>query len=548
MAFSLDDFFDQEPIVPVAKPASNPETPPWDESKDDELFPQAGITINQVTDETVIETEVLDSSVVKEVDETEVIEEQIRQCQSEIDSDIPAWKKAVLQSHLTNLHNRHLQSIINNEALEFAMYTVEERAIPSIVDGFKPVQRFFMYRALEYAKQNKTKFNKVAALAGGVSEAGYHHGEGSAAGAGQLIANTWNNNIPVLEGDGNFGSRLVQQAAAPRYVFCRVHQNFWDIYKDISLAPAHSDPEHMPPRFYLPVIPMVLANGVKGIATGYATTIFPHSYESLVKCTMAAVRGEEVPEPEVQFPCFKGIVRRINSKSIEIEGLYELVGQTKLVITEVPVRYDRLEYVSILDKLEEQGKIVGYKEQTSEGFKFEVTLKRQDKFGELMEKNPEVAHEKIIKMFNLRQNLSQNITVLDENGKLAEYDCAADLIRDFVEIRKKYTSQRVEFEKQKAEYARDLAWAKFAFINEVIEEKIVIRGKSKSDLIAEVKSKPNMTGFENELVGMSIYRLTEDESLKLQEEAIKQTKEFEYWTNTTPEIEYVNDLKSLKGK
>ncbi|AFN69948.1 DNA topoisomerase subunit [Aeromonas phage Aes516] len=545
MAFSLDDFFDQEPILPVAKPASNPETPPWDESKDDTWFPPTGITNNQITDETVIETEALDPPV---VEETEVIEEQIRQCQSEIDSDIPAWKKAVLQSHLTNLHNRHLQSIINNEALEFAMYTVEERAIPSIIDGFKPVQRFFMYRALEYAKQNKTKFNKVAALAGGVSEAGYHHGEGSAAGAGQLIANTWNNNIPVLEGDGNFGSRLVQQAAAPRYVFCRVHQNFWDIYKDISLAPAHSDPEHMPPRFYLPVIPMVLANGVKGIATGYATTIFPHSYESLVKCTMAAVRGEEVPEPEVQFPCFKGIVRRINSKSIEIEGLYELVGQTKLVITEVPVRYDRLEYVSILDKLEEQGKIVGYKEQTSEGFKFEVTLKRQDKFGELMEKNPEVAHEKIIKMFNLRQNLSQNITVLDENGKLAEYDCAADLIRDFVEIRKKYTSQRVEFEKQKAEYARDLAWAKFAFINEVIEEKIVIRGKSKSDLIAEVKSKPNMTGFENELVGMSIYRLTEDESLKLQEEAIKQTKEFEYWTNTTPEIEYVNDLKSLKGK
>lgn len=545
MAFSLDDFFDQEPIVPVAKPASNPETPPWDESKDDELFPPAGITINQVTDETVIETEVLDSSVVKEVDETEVLEEQIRQCQSEIDSDIPAWKKAVLQSHLTNLHNRHLQSIINNEALEFAMYTVEERAIPSIIDGFKPVQRFFMYRALEYAKQNKTKFNKVAALAGGVSEAGYHHGEGSAASAGQLIANTWNNNIPVLEGDGNFGSRLVQQAAAPRYVFCRVHQNFWDIYKDISLSPVHPDPEHLPPRFYLPVIPMVLANGVKGIATGYATTIFPHSYESLVKCTLAAVKGEEIPEPEVQFPCFKGIVRRINSKSIEIEGLYELVGQTKLIITEVPVRYDRLEYVSILDKLEEQGKIVGYKEQTSDGFRFEVTLKRQDKFGELMEKNPEVAHERIIKMFNLRQNLSQNITVLDENGKLAEYECAADLIRDFVEYRKKYTNQRVIFEKEKAEYSRDLAWAKFAFVNEVIEEKIVLRGKSKAQLIAEVKSKPNMAGFENELVGMSIYRLTEDETHKLQEEALKQTKEYDYWSSTTPENEYVKDLETL---
>lgn len=534
MAFSLDDFFDIEPAVPAQPISSNPDTPPWD-------------AVVQVELSTCVES-IEPIAPIEQPTESEVIAEQIRQCQDALAEEIPAWKRAILQTHLTELHNRSLQSIINHEALEFAMYTVEERAIPSIIDGFKPVQRFFMYRALEYAKQNKTKFNKVAALAGGVSEAGYHHGEGSAAGAGQLIANTWNNNIPVLEGDGNFGSRLVQQAAAPRYVFCRVHQNFWDIYKDISLAPAHSDPEHMPPRFYLPVIPMVLANGVKGIATGYATTIFPHSYESLVKCTMAAVRGEEIPEPEVQFPCFNGIVRRINSKSIEIEGLYELVGQTKLIITEVPVRYDRLEYVSILDKLEEQGKIVGYKEQTSNGFRFEVTLKRQDKFGELMESNPEAAHEKIIKMFNLRQNLSQNITVLDENGKLAEYECAADLIRDFVKTRKTYTAQRVDFEKRKAEYARDLAWAKFAFINEVIEEKIVIRGKSKSDLIAEVKSKPNMAGFENELVGMSIYRLTEDESLKLQEEAIKQTKEFEYWSSTTPEVEYVNDLKLLKGK
>ncbi|UOX40375.1 DNA topoisomerase medium subunit [Aeromonas phage AhFM11] len=476
----------------------------------------------------------------------EVISEQIRQVEEALEEDIPAWKRSILQSHKNELHNRYLQSIVNTEALEFAMYSVEDRAIPSFVDGLKPVQRFFMYRALEYAKQSKTKFNKVAALAGGVSEAGYHHGEASAAGAGQLIANTWNNNIPILEGDGNFGSRLVKQAAAARYVFCRVHQNFWDIYRDLDLAPKHIDPEHLPPKFYLPIIPMVLANGVKGIATGYATDIFPHSYESLVASTIAAVNGEEIPAPVIQFPEFKGKINIIDDKSITIDGLYELNGQTKLTITELPVKYDRVDFVTILDKLKDAGKIVGYKEQCGEGFKFEVTLKRQDKFGDLMASDPEKADEKIMKMFKLRQSMTQNITVLDENGKLRKYENTVDLIRDFVKIRKEYIVKRVEHELKKANYLKELAWAKFMFINMVIEEKIVIRGKSKAELIAEVKSHPKLDGFENELVGMSIYRLTEDEAMKLQAEAIKQTKEAEYWANTTPEIEYVNDLKSLK--
>ncbi|QBX32672.1 DNA topoisomerase subunit [Aeromonas phage Asfd_1] len=544
MAFSLDDFFD-EPVIPaqsvktetVEITSPTPDSPPWETE-----------VISDATVESDVEPEAEPGVELDTVSETEAISEQIRQIDEALEEDMPAWKRSILTEHKNGLHNRYLQSIVNNEALEFAMYTVEDRAIPSMVDGLKPVQRFFMYRALEYAKQSKTKFNKVAALAGGVSEAGYHHGEASAAGAGQMIANTWNNNIPILEGDGNFGSRLVKQAAAPRYVFCRVHKNFWDIYRDLELAPAHFDPEHLPPKYYLPVIPMVLANGVKGIATGYATDIFPYSYKSLVASTIAAIKGEEIPAPVIQFPEFKGKINIIDDKSITVDGLYELSGQTKLVITELPVKYDRVDFVTILDKLKETNKIVGYKEQCGEGFRFEITLKRQDKFGDLMAEDPDKAHDKIMKMFKLRQAMSQNITVLDENGKLKKYETAVELIRDFVKIRKEYVDQRVEYERQKAEHGRDLAWAKFKFINMVLEDKIVIKGKQKVELINELNALDEFRGFENELVGMSIYRLTEDELHKLQAEALKQTKEFEYWSDTTSDVEYINDLKSLEDK
>jgi DNA topoisomerase-2 len=71
-----------------------------------------------------------------------------------------------------NSVDRELDSIINNEALAYAIYTVENRAIPNLMDGFKPVQRFMVYRALEMAKGNHQKFHKLASVAGGVADAG----------------------------------------------------------------------------------------------------------------------------------------------------------------------------------------------------------------------------------------------------------------------------------------------------------------------------------------------------------------------------------------
>ncbi|SCN45963.1 DNA topoisomerase II [Cronobacter phage Pet-CM3-4] len=142
-----------------------------------------------------------------------------------------------LDDSVGQLNMRNLQSIIDNEAKEFAIYTVENRAIPNLIDGFKPVQRFVIARALDLSRGNKEKFHKLASVAGGVADLGYHHGEGSAQDAGALMANTWNNNYPLLDGQGNFGSRLVQKAAASRYIFCRISDNFRKVYKDTEIAP-----------------------------------------------------------------------------------------------------------------------------------------------------------------------------------------------------------------------------------------------------------------------------------------------------------------------
>ena len=130
---------------------------------------------------------------------------------------------SVLEFMTKDKNTYPISSVAANEWKSFAMYTVESRAIPNMIDGLKPVQRFYLYSSLLNSKRD---FKKVSAVSGIISDYGYNHGETSAASSGQLMAATWNNNICLVEGRGSFGTRLVQEAGAARYVYNRMHQNF----------------------------------------------------------------------------------------------------------------------------------------------------------------------------------------------------------------------------------------------------------------------------------------------------------------------------------
>ena len=234
-----------------------------------------------------------------------------------------------------------ISSVARNEWKSFAMYTVESRAIPNMIDGLKPVQRFYLYSSILNSKKD---FKKVSAVSGIISDYGYNHGEASAAGAGQLMAATWNNNICLIEGRGSFGTRLVQEAGAARYVYTRLSDNFNTYIKDLDLSPVHNDPEHEPPAFYLPVIPLVLANGTKGIATGFATNILPHCPDSLAEACTEYLRTNKIsPDTiKVKFPEFSGTVEQdpLEPKRYTVFGVYEKTSKTQLTITEVPYGLD----------------------------------------------------------------------------------------------------------------------------------------------------------------------------------------------------------------
>lgn len=450
------------------------------------------------------------------------------------------------------LQDRDLKSIIDNEAKEFALYTVEERAIPNMMDGFKPVQRFIIYSALQKSRGDKKKFHKLAGLSGSVAELGYHHGEGSAAEAGKLMANTWNNNVPFLDGQGAFGSRLIQKAGAARYVYCRISQNFFDLYKDIEISPVHPDKEHIPPKFYLPIIPTVLLNGVRGIATGYSTNILPHSLKSVVECTKLAIEGKLKKEPKVSFPQFKGDIIPTEN-GVELVGKYELKGKTQLTITEIPYKWERDSYIEkVLDKLQDEGKIEyeddsGKDEKTGEvRFTFFIKLKKE--FG-LITDDEEAQRGQILKEFGLVQKAPQFFTVIDENGHIKDsndFKTASDLIRHFVEVRKKFYGIRIEHKKKETLDAYTIALAKAVFISMVLKDEIKISGRKKADVIKDIEAVDKLKGHSDKLISMNLYHITKEEAKKLAEQAKELKSEYEYWTKTTPEVEYKKDLDEIK--
>ena len=432
-----------------------------------------------------------------------------------------------------------ISKVASNEWKSFAMYTVESRAIPNMIDGLKPVQRFYLYSSLINSRRD---FKKVSAVAGIISDYGYNHGEASAAGAGQLMAATWNNNICLVEGRGSFGTRLIQEAGAPRYVYTRLSENFEKYIRDIDLAPVHDDPEHEPPTFYVPVIPLVLANGTKGIATGFATNILPRSLESL----SGAVReylssGNIAKRLPVSFPEFKGkTTYNTEEERYHVYGTFKKVSKTVLSITEVPYGFDRESYIKILDKLEDEGDIVSYDDLCDKsGFSFEVKLKQNS--------SATWNDDKIIQKFKLSKPLSENLTVIDFEGKLREYTDERNLIKDFCDYRLGILQGRIELRRSEAQELARWLNVKMKFIQSVLDDKIVFKNKKKKEVISQMVDAliPLINDDAERLLRINIMSLTDEMVKSLAKEIKDSEKDYKFWLKETPTSQFEKDLKDI---
>lgn len=444
------------------------------------------------------------------------------------------------QAVATSIRQYPLSKLVHNEWKDYAMYTIESRAIPNMIDGMKPVNRFYLYSSI---KNSKKEFKKVSAVSGVVAGYGYNHGETSAASAGQLMAAEWANNICLVQGRGSFGTRLVNDAAAPRYTYTKLHDNFDKYIKDVDLAPVHDDPEHEPPAFYVPVIPLVLVNGIKGIGTGFATNILPRDPDDIARACEEYVKTSQIKEKvRLKFPDFVGGV----SYDSEIDkytcrGAFERKGKTVVLITEVPYGYDRETYIKVLDALEEKDLIVSYDDLCDkDGFRFEVKLKQNT--------SANWDDEKIVSNFKLEKPFTENLTVIDHNGKLREYTDERDLIRDFCDFRNTILTKRIEL--RQSEYSEDVRWlnVKMQFIRAVLDEKVTFKGHKKDAVVKQILTTTDATEVDcDRLLRLNIMTLTDEMVQQLKKEIAEATKSLKFWKTTTVKDQFLIDLEQLKG-
>lgn len=445
---------------------------------------------------------------------------------------------------MKSTYDRTITDYIDREVKEYAISVVEDRAIPSIVDGFKPVQRKIAFTANKVAKS----LVKTAALVGNViSIGGYYKGDSSIAEACGKMAQDFpgSNNFAFIEGEGEFGKRLTPNGiSAPRYTKSRIHPNFGRFFIDNELLQFdEQDGEFFEPRYYLPIIPTVLLNGVAGIAVGFAVKILPYNLKDIIYNVSQVVLGKEQQKMIPYWEGFKGSVTPEEDGGFTLHGIWNKINTTTIEITELPIGISRDKYVDHLNDLEDKGHIKGYDDLCKKEFKFIIYMKREI-LAQWEERGQVEAKFKLVK------KVSENLNLISENGKLVYFENPNQIIEHFVRFRMGVVVKRKEYFLRLYDEKITFALLKIAFIQEVMNGKIDFKSiKNKGDLREKVaklmKSHKPTEDDIDKLINISIYSLTKEEIIKLNEQSKEWRSLIEYYEKTPEKKLFLKDLVDL---
>lgn len=439
-----------------------------------------------------------------------------------------------------------ISEFLSNEYKEFAMYSIEGRAIPSVIDGFKPTQRKIIHVSNLIWKSGGEKTLKVFQLAGKVaSDAFYHHGNASLENAIITIAQKFKNNAPLLEEDGQFGSLRSPQAGAPRYIGTKLSDNFRLLYKDFELLDIKEEEgEEIEPRFFLPIIPTVLINGSSGIAVGFASNIMNRDVKSIIDACVKVLGGKNPSEVKPSLNGFTGeyIQDSENSKRWIIRGKFDRVNTSTVKISELPPSMTYEKYEEILDKLVENKDIVSYDDNCKDNIDYTIKFTRSD-----LEK---LDDEKLIRLLKLEESSTEIYSTLDENGKLKIFDSTSDIIKYFVDFRLKYYHKRKQFMLDKMNHELKVLSNRGKFIKAILDGKIKINNVPKAEIITQIESigLDKIDDSYDYLLRMPIYSLTKELFEKLKEDFSNKKLEIKKLEETDPKDMYLSDLDELKKK
>ncbi|MFD9896959.1 DNA gyrase subunit A [Mesorhizobium sp. NPDC059025] len=351
--------------------------------------------------------------------------------------------------------------------LDYAMSVIVSRALPDVRDGMKPVHRRILFASHESGYHWNRKYVKSARPVADVMGKYHPHGDASIYDALVRMAQDWSMSVPLIDGQGNFGSIDGDPPAAMRYTESRLtkvaHELLEDIDKDTvdfqdTYDASGQEPRVLPARF-----PALLVNGAGGIAVGMATNIPPHNLVEVCNGAIAVMENpaidltemmEIIPGPD--FPTGGLILGRTGIYNAYSTGRGSVVMRGKvhveeirgdreaIVITEVPYQVNKASMIEKMAELVREKRIEGISdirdESDRQGYRVVIELKR--------DANTEVILNQLYRFTPLQTSFGANMVAL--NGGKPEVMTLLDMLHAFVAFREDVISRRTKFLLRKA--------------------------------------------------------------------------------------------------
>jgi DNA topoisomerase-2 len=417
---------------------------------------------------------------------------------------------------------------------------------------------------------------KVAQFSGYVSEhSGYHHGEASLNGAIVGLAQNFvgSNNINLFVPQGQFGTRLQggKDAASERYIYTYLNPLSRKIFPELDDPILHyveDDGYIVEPIYYVPIIPMILVNGTKGIGTGFSTDIMCYNPLQIIEFLEAKLNSTSITEKLLIEPYYQGFKGKIypcddTHKKYIIKGCYEILSNDKIRITELPIgtwTQDYKEFLeSILDtKTLGKGKTAKSSEDYIKDFNdmstdlnvdFEITFYPGIMAKLLLEKHDYNIEgiEKYLKLYSI--HCTTNMHLFNEKEQLRKFDNVYEIVDSYYTIRYDYYIKRKAFIITKLEAELKVLSSKSRFIQYNLEDKIDLRKKSKQEIysiLSNLKFDLGESGDYNYLVKMPMDSVCMENAEKLMNDYENKNAELETIKACSIEQMWLKELKELK--
>lgn len=419
----------------------------------------------------------------------------------------------------------------------YSKYIIQDRALPDIRDGLKPVQRRILYSMNKDGNTFDKSYRKSAKSVGNIMGNFHPHGDSSIYDAMVRMSQDWKNREILVEMHGNNGSMDGDPPAAMRYTEARLSEIAGYLLQDIDKKTVpfawNFDDTEKEPTVLPAAFPNLLVNGSTGISAGYATDIPPHNLAEVIDATvymidhptakveklMEFLPGPDFPtgaiiqgRDEIQKAYETGKGRVVVRSKTEIEKLKG--GKEQIVITEIPYEINKANLVKKIDEVRVNNKVAGIAEVRDEsdrdGLRIAIELKK--------DANTELVLNYLFKYTDLQINYNFNMVAID--NFTPRQVGIVPILSSYIAHRREVILARSRFDKEKAEKRLHIVEGLIRVISILDEVIALIRAsENKADAKENLKVSYDFTEEQAEaIVTLQLYRLTNTDVVVLQEE------------------------------